>query len=73
VAVFVTPAVALLSWAVMPALPLAFRWEELGAMALATVVVAAVVFDGSSRRWQGLALVGVYAALVIGFGFAGDR
>jgi len=42
-------------------------------MALATVVVAAVVFDGFSRRWQGFALVGLYAALVVGFGFAGDR
>jgi Ca2+:H+ antiporter len=73
VALFVTPAVALLSWSVMPALPLAFRWEELGAMALAAVVVAVVVFDGSSKRWQGLALISVYAALVIGFGFAGDR
>jgi Ca2+:H+ antiporter len=73
VALFVTPAVALLSWAVSPPLPLSFRWEELGAMGLATVVVAAVVFDGSSRRWQGFALVGLYAALVVGFGFAGDR
>jgi Ca2+:H+ antiporter len=73
VAVFVTPAIALLSWAVTPALPLAFRWEEIGAMALSAVVVAVVVFDGCSKRWQGLALVGVYAALVVGFGFAGDR
>ena len=73
VALFVTPAVALLSWAVTPALPFAFRWEELGAMALATLVVAAVVYDGSSTRWQGFALVGLYAALVVGFGFAGDR
>jgi Ca2+:H+ antiporter len=73
VALFVTPAVALISWAVTPALPLAFRWEELGAMGLATVVVAAVVYDGCSRRWQGLALVSLYAVLVVGFGFAGDR
>ena len=73
VAVFVTPAIAVLSWAVTPALPLAFRWEEIGAMALATSVVAVVVFDGCSKRWQGLALVGLYAALVVGFGFAGDR
>jgi len=73
VALLVTPAVALLSWAVTPALPLAFRWEELGAMALATVVVALVVFDGSSKRWQGVALISLYAALVVGFGFAGDR
>jgi Ca2+:H+ antiporter len=73
VALFVTPAIALLSWVVTPALPLAFRWEEIGAMALATVVVTAVVFDGTSRRWEGWALVGVYVALVVGFGFAGDR
>ena len=73
VALFVTPAIALLSWAVTPALPLAFRWEELGAMGLAALVVAAVVFDGCSKRWQGLALVGLYAALVVSFVFAVDR
>jgi Ca2+:H+ antiporter len=73
VAVFVTPAIALLSWAVTPALPLAFRWEEIGAMALATVVVAVAVFDGHSRRWEGALLVGLYVALAIGFGLAGDR
>jgi Ca2+:H+ antiporter len=73
VALFITPAVALLSWAVTPALPLAFRWEEVGAMALATVVVAAVVFDGISQRWEGLALVALYAVLVVGFALAGDR
>ena len=73
VALFVTPAIALLSWVVTPALPLAFRWEEVGAMALATVVVAAVVFDGTSKRWEGMFLVGIYVALVVGFGLAGDR
>jgi len=73
VALFVTPAIALLSWAVSPPVPLAFRWEELGAMALATVVVAVVVFDGCSKRWQGLALVGLYGVLVVGVAFAGDR
>jgi Ca2+:H+ antiporter len=73
VALFVTPAVVLLSWAVSPALPLAFRWEELGAMALATVVVGAVVWDGLSKRWQGWALVGLYILLVAGFAMAGDR
>jgi Ca2+:H+ antiporter len=73
VALFVTPAIALLSWAVSPPVPLAFRWEELGAMALATVVVAVVVFDGFSKRWRGLALVGLYGVLVVGVAFAGDR
>jgi len=73
VALFVTPAVALLSWAIGPALPLAFRWEELAAMAAATGAVTFAVFDGWSRRWQGFALAGFYAVMVIGFGFAGDR
>jgi Ca2+/H+ antiporter len=73
VAVFVTPAVALLSWLVTPALPLAFRWEEVAGMALAVVVVALVVFDGYSKRWQGLALIGIYVALAAGFSVAGDR
>jgi Ca2+/H+ antiporter len=58
---------------VSPPVPLAFRWEELAAMALATVVVGVVVFDGISKRWEGLALVCLYAALVVGFAFAGDR
>jgi hypothetical protein len=37
------------------------------------VVVVVVVFDGCSKRWQGLALIGLYTALAVGFGFAGDR
>jgi Ca2+:H+ antiporter len=73
VALFVTPAIALLSWAVKPALPLAFRWEELAAMAGATLVAALVVLDARSRRWQGLVLVSLYVALAIGFAFAGER
>jgi Ca2+:H+ antiporter len=73
VALFVTPAIALLSWLVRPALPLAFRWEELAAMAGATVIVAAVVYDGRSRRWEGVALIGIYAGIAVWFGFAGNR
>jgi hypothetical protein len=42
-------------------------------MALAVVVVAGVVFDGCSRRWQGLTLIGLYLALAVGFALAGDR
>jgi hypothetical protein len=37
------------------------------------VVVTGVVYDGCSKRWQGWTLVGVYALLVVGFAFAGDR
>jgi Ca2+:H+ antiporter len=73
VALFVTPAIALLSFAVKPALPLAFRWEELSVMAAATVIVAFVVYDGKSRRWEGVALIAVYAAIALWFAFAGNR
>ncbi|HZC29483.1 MAG TPA: calcium/proton exchanger [Gaiellaceae bacterium] len=73
VALLVVPAIALLAWAVTPALPLAFRWEELAAMAAATLVAAAVVYDGRSRRWEGIALIALYGAIAVWFGFAGNR
>jgi Ca2+:H+ antiporter len=73
VALFVAPAVALLAWAVTPALTLSFRWEELVAMALATVIVALLVRDGRSRPWEGMLLIGIYVAIAVWFGFAGDR
>jgi Ca2+:H+ antiporter len=73
VALFVTPAIALLAWLVTPALPLTFRWEELAAMAGATAIVAVVASDGRSRRWEGWLLVGVYATVAVWFGFAGNR
>jgi Ca2+:H+ antiporter len=73
VALFVTPTIVLLSWAVSPPLPLSFRWEELGAMALATVIVAVVVWDGFTKRWEGWTLVGLYVLLAAGFAVAGDR
>ena len=73
VALLVTSVVALLSWLVKPALPLAFRWEEVAGMALATIAVALVVFDGWSKRSRGLALVAAYLGLAIAFAFVGDR
>ena len=73
VALSVTPAIALLSWAVKPPLPLAFRWEELLAMAIAVVAVGAVVYDGRTRRVEGIALIGIYLAIAVWFGFAGNR
>jgi Ca2+:H+ antiporter len=73
VALLVTPAVALLSFAVTPALPLAFRPVELVAMGAAAVFVAFVIHDGKARRWEGVLLVAVYAAVVAGFWVAGDR
>jgi Ca2+:H+ antiporter len=73
VALLVAPAVALLSFAVTPALPLAFRPSELIAMAGAAVLVGLVVADGYPRRWEGALLVASYVACAAGFYVVGDR
>jgi Ca2+:H+ antiporter len=73
VALFVAPAIALLSFLVKPALPLSFRMIELVGMGGAALFVALVIRDGRSKRWEGFLLVGVYAAFV-GWALAvGDR
>ena len=73
VALFVTPAVAILSFLVGHDLPLAFRPVEIGAIAGAALVVGLTVADGRSRRREGVMLLVLYAAVVVAFGFAGDR
>jgi Ca2+:H+ antiporter len=73
VAVFVTPAVVLLSFLVGHDLPLAFRPVELAAVGGAAVAVAAAAADGCSKRWQGYVLLALYAGVVIAFGLSGDR
>ncbi len=73
VAVFLVPAVALLSWAVTPALPLSFREVELGALLGATVFVAVVLHPGRSSRARGLALVAAYVGVAVAFFLAGER
>ena len=73
VGLFVTPAVALLSFAVTPALSLAFRPVELATMGAAAVVVAVMVADGHSRRWEGAVLVALYLAVAGVFLAVGDR
>jgi Ca2+:H+ antiporter len=73
VALLVTPAVALLSWIVKPALPLSFRPIEIAAMGGSALVVAFVLRDGRSRRWEGALLVGLYAVAAASFLIAGDR
>jgi Ca2+:H+ antiporter len=72
VAVFVAPAVALLSGLAGKELPLAFRPVELATMAGAAVGVFLVIFDARARRWEGFALLGGYAACVVAYWFAGD-
>jgi Ca2+:H+ antiporter len=73
VALLVVPVVMLLSLAFAHPLALSFRWEEIVAMAGATVLVGAMVADGRSRRWEGAVLLAAYAGVVVGFLFAGDR
>jgi Ca2+:H+ antiporter len=73
VALFVTPAIALLSWAVKPTLPLSFRGIEIVTMAAAALLVALVFHDARARRWEGALMIAAYAAVVVVFGFAGDR
>ena len=73
VGLFVTPVVALLSFAFAHPLTLAFRPLELAAMGGAAAGVAFVIRDGRARRWEGALLIGVYAVLVVVFGLADDR
>jgi Ca2+:H+ antiporter len=67
VAVFVTPAVCLLSWIVGPELPLAFRVIEIVTMAAAAAVASAFVWNGRSRRRDGALLVGAYGVAVVAY------
>jgi Ca2+:H+ antiporter len=73
VAVFLIPAVALLSFVVTPALPLAFRPIELIGMAAATVAVVLTVRDARSRKRDGGVLVAAYLAFAVAVFIAGDR
>jgi Ca2+:H+ antiporter len=70
VAVFVAPAVALLSWLVGAGLPLSFRVIEVVTMAAAAAFATLVVWDGTSKRWEGFLLVGVYAGVVVAYFFS---
>jgi Ca2+:H+ antiporter len=72
VAVFLVPAVAILSWTINP-LALSFRVVELGALAGALAVTAAAVVGGRSSRLRGLVLLVAYAGVVALFFAAGDR
>ena len=73
VGLLVLPIVALASFAFAHPVALSFRPYELLAIALATVAGALVVWDGTSRRWEGAALIGIYGGLAVGFLFVGDR
>ena len=73
VAIFVAPAVALLSWIVGRGLPLSFRLVEIATMGGAALAALIVVRDGRSKRWEGFLLIGIYVAAVALYGAAGSR
>ena len=70
VAVFVMPAVCLLSWIVGRGLPLSFRAVEVVTMAAAAIAAVLVVWDGTSQRREGFLLVGLYGLAVVWYAFA---
>lgn len=72
VAVFLIPAVALLSWLIEP-LALGFRPIELGALAASTALVGVMLADGRSSRLKGLLLLAAYVIVATAFYAAGDR
>ena len=72
VAVFLIPAVALLSWLLDP-LALSFRPVEIAALAASVVYTTLILVDGRSSRFRGGLLVLGYAIVVVAFYMAGDR
>ena len=72
VAVFLIPAVALLSWLIDP-LSLSFRPVEIAALAGSVVYAALILAQGRSSRLRGYLLLGGYSVVVVAFFVAGDR
>ena len=72
VAVFLIPAVALLSWLIDP-LALSFRPVEIGVLALSTAVTALLLANGHSSRGKGVLLIVTYVGAATAFWVAGDR
>jgi Ca2+:H+ antiporter len=72
VAVFLIPAVALLSWVIEP-LALSFRPVEIGVLGGSVIFTSALLFGGQSSRWRGVALILAYVLAAIAFFLAGDR
>jgi Ca2+:H+ antiporter len=72
VAVFLIPAVALLSWAIDP-LALGFREVELAALVAGLGVTTLMLWSGRASKARGVVLLVAYVGLVIAFYAAGDR
>ena len=72
VAVFLIPAVALLSWLLDP-LSLSLRPVEIAALGGSLLFTVAVLFNGNSSRARGALLLAAYGVVVVAFFLAGDR
>ncbi|HEY7198017.1 MAG TPA: calcium/proton exchanger [Gaiellaceae bacterium] len=72
VAVFLIPAVAILSWAIEP-LALAFREIELIMLGGSTLLAAALLIHGRSSRARGATLIAAYVGVATAFFLVGDR
>jgi Ca2+:H+ antiporter len=72
VAVFLIPAVVLISWLIDP-LALGFRVVEVGAIAFALVVTAVTIWGGVSSRLRGGILLAAYVLVAIAFWIAGEH
>ena len=71
VAVFLIPAVVLLSWLIDP-LALGFRKVEIAALVISLVVVLATIWGGVSSRFRGAVLIAAYVGVATMFFIAGD-
>lgn len=65
VALFVAPAVVFISLALGRPMDFIFGAFEIGAVAIATLVVAVIALDGRSNWLEGLQLVGVYLIIAV--------
>jgi Ca2+:H+ antiporter len=72
VAIFLVPAVALLSWAIEP-LALSFRVVEVAALGGATALATVLLFQGRSSRARGVVLIAAYVGVAAAFYLAGER
>ena len=72
VAVFLIPAVALLSWLIDP-LALGFRQVEIAVLAAALGAVIVTLWGGRSSRLRGAILIAAYVGVAAAFYSVGDR
>ena len=71
VAMFLIPAVVLLSWLIDP-LAIGFRQVEIVALVFSLVVVMVTIWGGKSSRLRGTILIAAYIAVAAMFFLAGD-